>query len=112
MYKIVPAFFFVVFLAVHCFGQHEIRNRSALHLYVPSKSAKSQRIISVEGKSFGWDVRNTLNGSINASISRFYGEVVFSTAMTGYVESLTDPSYACGCEIVSYYESNWRGSLL
>ena len=80
--KIIPAFFYVAFLAVNCFGQHEIRNRSALHLYVPSKSANSQRIISVEGKSFGWDVRReNWNGSINASISRFYGEVVFSTAM-------------------------------
>ena len=24
----------------------------------------------------------------------FFGEVVFTTGMTGYVESLTDPSYA------------------
>lgn len=33
------------------------------------------------GKSFGYD-------------SAVYGEVVFNTAMTGYPESLTDPSYA------------------
>ena len=76
MYKIVPAFFFVVFLAVHCFGQHEIRNRSALSLRT-IEMAKSQRIISVEGKSFGWDVRNTLNGSINASIVAFMARLFF-----------------------------------
>lgn len=34
-----------------------------------------------EGKSFGYE------GNV-------YGEVVFNTAMTGYPESLTDPSYA------------------
>ena len=33
------------------------------------------------GRSFGYDEET-------------YGEVVFNTAMTGYPESLTDPSYA------------------
>ena len=34
-----------------------------------------------KGKSFGYD-------------KGVQGEVVFNTAMTGYVESLTDPSYS------------------
>ena len=28
------------------------------------------------------------------ALGSFYGELVFNTGMTGYVESLTDPSYA------------------
>ena len=42
-----------------------------------------------EGKSFGYD-------------SSVAGEVVFNTAMTGYPESLTDPSYE-GQILVSTY---------
>ncbi len=41
------------------------------------------------GKSFGWD----------APVA---GEVVFNTAMTGYPESLTDPSYAGQLMVLTY----------
>lgn len=42
-----------------------------------------------EGESFGADVALT-------------GEVVFSTGMTGYVESLTDPSFAGQILVCTY----------
>ena len=32
----------------------------------------------------------------------FFGEVVFTTGMTGYVESLTDPSYAGQILVFTY----------
>ena len=41
------------------------------------------------GRSFGYDVPTT-------------GEVVFNTAMTGYPESLTDPSYAGQILVATY----------
>ena len=43
----------------------------------------------VEGKNFGADVNVT-------------GEVVFNTGMTGYVESLSDPSYAGQIVVLTY----------
>ena len=100
--KIICAVFLAALLAARCFGEHESGSKNALHLYVPSKSTASPRIISLEGKSFGWDVRSALNTPIKASLSRFYGEIVFTTAMTGYVESLTDPSYAGQILILTY----------
>ena len=47
-----------------------------------------------EGKSFGYE----------ASTS---GEVVFNTAMTGYPESLTDPSYE-GADISYHLSHTWK----
>ena len=41
------------------------------------------------GRQFGWDAPTS-------------GEVVFCTAMTGYVESLTDPSYAGQILVMTY----------
>jgi len=43
----------------------------------------------IEGKSFGANVAGT-------------GEVVFNTGMTGYVETLTDPSYAGQILVLTY----------
>ncbi len=43
-----------------------------------------------------------LEGAPFGSIKDVFGEVVFSTGMTGYQESLTDPSY-CGQILVSSY---------
>ncbi|WP_407357067.1 glutamine-hydrolyzing carbamoyl-phosphate synthase small subunit [Methanolobus sp. WCC5] len=36
----------------------------------------------------------TISGKGFGAVGETYGELVFNTAMTGYVESLTDPSYA------------------
>ena len=37
----------------------------------------------------------------------FFGEVVFTTGMVGYVESLTDPSYA-GQILTFHFPSHWK----
>ncbi len=47
---------------------------------------KPGRLTLSDGTVFNGEVPKTQNGS-------FDGEVVFNTGMTGYVESLTDPSY-------------------
>jgi len=44
----------------------------------------------------------TLEGQAFGSSTNSAGEVVFSTAMTGYVESLTDPSYAGQILVLTY----------
>jgi len=43
-----------------------------------------------------------IHGSGFGAVGEVYGELVFNTAMTGYVESLTDPSYA-GQVLLSTY---------
>ena len=59
---------------------------------------KEARLILDDGTEFcGWSFGYEANA---------VGEVVFSTAMTGYPESLTDPSYA-GQILVTTYPS-WR----
>src|SRR5690242_21746633 len=45
------------------------------------------RLILQEGEVFGGQAPAWQEGT-------FFGEVVFTTGMVGYVESLTDPSYA------------------
>ncbi len=53
-----------------------------------------------EGYSFGYE----------ASVA---GEVVFTTAMTGYTESFTDPSYRGQILVMSLsLVGNYRGTLL
>ena len=50
------------------------------------------------GKSFGYD----------APVA---GEVVFNTAMVGYPESLTDPSYAGQLMALTYCRKLWCSSI-
>src|SRR5690242_16642650 len=53
------------------------------------------RLILQEGEVFGGQAPAWQEGT-------FFGEVVFTTGMVGYVESLTDPSYAGQILIFTY----------
>jgi carbamoyl-phosphate synthase small subunit len=43
-----------------------------------------------------------IKGKLFGANNNFSGEVVFSTAMTGYVETLTDPSYKGQILVLTY----------
>lgn len=45
---------------------------------------------------------SVFRGSIFGSVTRAYGEVVFTTSMTGYEHSITDPSYRGQILVFSY----------
>lgn len=66
---------------------------------------KQARLILSDGSVFqGWSFgfeRETVGDGVSYS-DRFVGEVVFNTAMTGYPESLTDPSYAGQILVMTY----------
>ena len=56
-----------------------------------------------EGRSFG--AKGTVTGEVVFTTGDFetaYGEVVFNTSITGYLESITDPSY-CGQILVQTF---------
>ena len=68
------------------------RNRSeGGDFFIPKKA----RLFLAEGTSFSGAAPGWQSGS-------FVGEVVFNTGMTGYVESLTDPSYAGQILVFTY----------
>jgi carbamoyl-phosphate synthase small subunit len=56
---------------------------------------KNSRLILENGKTFEGE-------SLKEQIGSFTGEVVFTTGMTGYVETLTDPSYAGQIIVFTY----------
>src|SRR5512139_3563581 len=58
------------------------------------KEAKEIKLILEDGTEF--------IGKTFGSESSISGEVVFNTAMTGYVESLTDPSYRGQILVLTY----------
>ncbi|MFI5270476.1 MAG: glutamine-hydrolyzing carbamoyl-phosphate synthase small subunit [Candidatus Saccharimonadales bacterium] len=60
-------------------------------LFIP----RPGKLILSDGKSYEGMVPKDQSGT-------FYGEVVFNTGMTGYVESITDPSYANQILVFTY----------
>ena len=91
MYLLVFTF---ILLCINIKKSSSIEKRS-LHLYIKKSTSK---IITIHGKAFGQSIQST--SSIH--LHHHHGEVVFSTAMTGYVESLTDPSYAGQILVLTY----------
>ena len=45
---------------------------------------------------------NVFNGSFFTTPKEVFGEIVFNTAMSGYQEVLTDPSYSNQCVVMTY----------
>ena len=66
--------------------EHDARSQGCLTIK-PSSSSKTAP--SFAGRAFG-------------AAARTHGEVVFSTAMTGYQEMLTDPSFAGQVLVLTY----------
>ena len=50
---------------------------------------------------------NVFTGTSIGSTREVISEIVFNTSMTGYLEVLTDPSYA-GQAVVMTYPLNWK----
>ena len=82
---------FLLLRAVYCHGTHG--DVVQIHIY-SEKEDPATLVETITGKSFG---RLPL-----ADEDIGGGEIVFSTAMTGYVESMTDPSYAGQILLLSY----------
>ena len=56
--------------------------------------ATKARLIFEDGTVF--------NGSFFTTPKEVFGEIVFNTAMSGYQEVLTDPSYSNQCVVMTY----------
>ena len=88
---------FLLLRAVYCLGTHG--DVVQIHIY-SEKEDPATLVETITGKSFG---RLPL-----ADEDIGGGEIVFSTAMTGYVESMTDPSYAGQILLLSYRQFSQR----
>ena len=94
------------------------RQSRKLHAGSPGQSGdffvpKKAKLILSDGQEFSGTLPKWAKGDIT-------GEVVFNTGMTGYVESLTDPSYAEQILVFTYplignygvHKDKWESSKI